>query len=108
CHPGGCVDIPIADKYRIRINPGPRILQGEKLAPFPVGCRLAAVEQAGSSQEQRAGADGADTPNTSGHLSDPLHHLQVYLVILDRTPTGDEQGVDLAAHPPKRVMSRDA
>jgi hypothetical protein len=71
-------------------------------------CRFAAIDQAGPSKEQCAGANRADSSNSSSHLSDPLHYFNAYLIVLDCTATGDKQGVDLPAYSPKRVMRRDS
>jgi hypothetical protein len=96
------------DKYWIGINVGAWAPLGEKRAPVPMSCDFAAVEQTGSSKEHRAGADRADSPSSSGDLSEPLHYFKVYLVALNCASTGNEQGVDLSAHLPKRLMRCDS
>jgi hypothetical protein len=73
-----------------------------------MSCHLAAVEQAGSSKEHCTGADRADSPNSSRHFSDPSHHFNAYLIVLDCTSTGYEQGVDLSTDLPKRLVRSDS
>ena len=70
--------------------------------------RFTAVKQPGSSKKHRTGADRTDASDSLGHLSDPLHHLNVDLILLNRTSASYEQSVDLPTHTPKRVMSRDS
>ena len=73
-----------------------------------MSCHFAAVEQAGSSKEQCARADRANSPNSSSHLFDPLHYFRAYLIVLNCASTSYEQGVDLPADPPKRLMCCDS
>jgi hypothetical protein len=73
-----------------------------------MSCRLAAIEQSSSPQEQCAGADRADAPNSPGNLSKPLHHFRTYLVFLNGAPARDEKGIDFSAHLSKRLMRCDS
>jgi len=98
----------ITDKYWVGINFGPRIFPGEKRAPIPMRCRTATVKHAGSTEEQCAGADRADSPDTSSYLSEPSNYFNGYLIFLDGGATGYEQGVYLAPHLSKRLMRRDS
>jgi hypothetical protein len=72
-----------------------------------MSCGFAAVEQSGPSQEHCPRADRADPSNASSHLSNPPHYFNPHLIVLNCTATGYEQGVDLSADPPKRVMRGD-
>src|SRR5947208_1086034 len=108
CNPGRRIHILVTNKYWVGVNVGPRALSSEKCAPVPMSCRLAAVEQAGSSKEHCAGTDRADSPNPSSHLSDPSHCFNAYLIVLNGTATGYEQSIDLPAHSSKRVMRCDS
>jgi hypothetical protein len=67
-------------------------------------CRTATVKNAGSTEEQCAGADRADSPDASSYLSEPSNYFDGYLIFLDRGATGYEQGVYLAPHLSKRLM----
>jgi hypothetical protein len=67
-------------------------------------CRFAPIEQAGSSQEHCARADRAYAPNSSSDFPDPLDCFNAYLIVLNGTSTSYEQGIDLPADPPKRLM----
>src|SRR6266550_1971670 len=98
----------ISDKYWVGINLGPRIFSGEKRAPIPMRSRTATVKNAGSTEEQCAGADRADSPDTSSYLSEPSNYFYGYLIFLDRVATGNEQGVYLAPHLSKRLVRRDS
>src|SRR5438874_9811212 len=108
CDPGRRIHIPIADKYWVRVDVGARAPLDEKLTPVPMSCRMAAVQQADSSQEHRAGADRADSPNSSSDLPEPSHYFSVYLIVLNGGSPGYEQGVDRPANLPKRLMRRDS
>ncbi len=59
-------------------------------------CRTATVKDAGSTEEQCAGADRADSPDTSRYLFEPSDYFNGYLVVLDGGATSDKQRVDLA------------
>ena len=41
-------------------------------------CRTATVKDAGSAEEQCAGADRADSPDTSSYLSEPSNYFNGY------------------------------
>jgi hypothetical protein len=71
-------------------------------------CRPATVQDAGSAEEQCAGADRADSPDTSSYLSEPSNYFNWYLIFLDGGATGYEQGVYLAPYLPKRLMRCDS
>src|SRR5213076_3471627 len=85
----------ITDKYWVGINVGPRIFPCQKRAPIPMRCRTATVKDAGSTEEQCAGADRADSPDTSSYLFEPSNYLNGCLIFLDRVATGDKQRVYL-------------
>jgi len=70
--------------------------------------RTATVKNAGSTEEQCAGADRADSPDTSSYLSEPSNYFYGYLIFLDGSATGDEQRVYLAPHLSKRLMRCDS
>jgi hypothetical protein len=70
--------------------------------------RTATVEDAGSTEQQCAGADRADSPDTSSYLSQPSNYFNGYLIFLDGGATGYEQGVHLAPHISKRLMRCDS
>jgi len=70
--------------------------------------RTATVKHAGSTEEQCAGADRADSPDTSSYLSEPSNYFYAYLVFLDGSATGNEQRVYLAPHLSKRLMRCDS
>jgi hypothetical protein len=70
--------------------------------------RTATIQQAGSTEEQRAGADRADSPYTFSYLSEPPHYFNEYLIVLDGGAAGDKQRVDLAPHLSKRLMRCDS
>jgi hypothetical protein len=44
----------------------------------------------------------------SSDLSEPSHYVNSDLVVLNCSSTSNEQGVDLPAHLPKRLMRRDS
>jgi len=71
-------------------------------------CRTAIVKDACSTEEQRAGADRADSPDTSSYLSEPSNYFNGHLIFLDGSATGYEQGVYLASHLSKRLMRCDS
>ena len=71
-------------------------------------CRTATVKHAGSTEEQCAGADRPDSPDTSSYLSEPSNDSNGYLIFLDRGATGYKQGVYLAPHLSKRLMRCDS
>jgi hypothetical protein len=104
---GRRVNIFVTNKYWIRINVGARGAFDKNVAPIPMRRRVAAVQQARSSKEHCAGADRADSSNSSGDLSQPAHNVIVYFILLNCAPTGYEQSVDLAAHLPKSFVRGD-
>src|SRR5437762_1505777 len=73
-----------------------------------MSCGTATVKHAGSTEEQCAGADRADSPDTSSYLSEPSNYFNGYLIVLDGGATGNEQGVYLAPHLSKRLMRCDS
>src|SRR5205823_10184093 len=66
------------------------------------------VKQTGSRQQHGAGADGADSPNSSGDSFQRADHFSTYLIILNRGPTGYEQGVDVSAQLAKSFVCGDS
>src|SRR5206468_5683256 len=85
-----------------------RIFPCQKRAPIPMRCGTATVKDAGPTEEQCAGADRADSPDTSSYLSEPTNHFNGYLIFLDRVATGNKQRVYLAPHLSKRLMRCDS
>jgi len=73
-----------------------------------MSCRTAIVKDAGSTEKQCAGADRADSPDTSSYLSEPSNYFNGYLIFLDGGATGYEQGVYLAPHLSKWLMRCDS
>ena len=73
-----------------------------------MSCRTATVKHAGSTEEQRAGADRADSPDTSSYRSEPSNYFNGYLIFLDGGATSYEQGVYLAPHVSKCLMCCDS
>ncbi len=71
-------------------------------------CRTATVKDAGATEEQCAGADRADSPDTSSYLSEPSNYFDGYLILLDRSATGYEQGIYLTPHLSKCLMRCDS
>ena len=71
-------------------------------------CRTATVQNAGSTEKQSAGADRADSPDTSSYLSEPSNYLDGYLILLDRSATGYEQAIYLTPHLSKCLMRCDS
>jgi len=71
-------------------------------------CGTATVQDAGLAEEQCAGADRADSPDTSSYLSEPSNYFHGYLIFLDGGATGYEQRVYLAPHLSKRLMRCDS
>ena len=72
-----------------------------------MSCGPAAIEQTGSSKQHRTSANRADSPDSSGNLFQPANDVRVYFILLDSAATGDEQGVDFAAHFSKSFMRGD-
>jgi len=72
-----------------------------------MSCDPAAIEQTGSSKQHRTSANRADSPDSSGNLFQPANDVRVYFILLDSAATGDEQGVDFAAHFSKSFMRGD-
>src|SRR5438309_2989529 len=105
---GRGINNAITDKYWVGINLGPRIFPGENRAPIPMSCGTATIKYAGSTEEQCAGADRADSPDTSSYLSEPSNYFNGYLIFLDGGAAGYEQGVYLAPHLSKRLMCCDS
>src|SRR4029077_15618861 len=108
CDSGRRVNILVTDKYWVRINVGARGAFDENMTPVPMRCGPSAVEQTCSRKQHRAGANRADSPDSSGDFSQPAHHVTVYFILLDRAATGYEQGVDLSTHFPKSFMRGDS
>jgi hypothetical protein len=98
----------ITDKYWVGINLGPRIFPGEQRTPIPVRCGTATVKDAGSTEEQCAGTDRANSPDTSSYLSEPSNYFNWYLIFLDGGATGYEQGVYLAPYLSKGFVRCDS
>ena len=98
---GRGVNIFVTNKDRIWINVSPRGPFDENVTPVPMSCGPAAIEQTGLSKKHCPGADRADPADSSGTLFQPAHDVRVYLILLNRATTGDEQSVDLSAHFPK-------
>src|SRR5438094_9564516 len=88
----------ITDKYWVGINVGPRIFPCQKRAPIPMRSRTATVKDAGPTEEQCAGADRADSPDTSSYLSEPSHYFYGCLISLGGSATATKQRAYLPAH----------
>src|SRR4029077_18174084 len=71
-------------------------------------CGTATIKDAGSTEEQCAGADRADSPDTSSYLSEPSNYFNGYLILLDGGAAGYKQCIYLAPYLSKRLMRCDS
>src|SRR5438105_7151826 len=104
CYAGGGIDVPVTNKYWIRVDVGAGAPLKKKFTPVPMSGCLASVQQAGSSQKHCASANRTNSPNSASDLPEPSYYFNAYFVVLDGTPSGYKQRVDLPSHIPKRPM----